>query len=74
MMGRNIQKVLLIFTIIADVSWSSVIDNRVDKYVYRGECHLPEALQKEIQGYQPVVNTIVDKILGGKFAGDTYNR
>ncbi|XP_037915670.1 carboxypeptidase Q-like isoform X2 [Hermetia illucens] len=73
MMGRNIQKVLLIFTIIADVSWSSVIDNRVDKYVYRGECHLPEALQKEIQGYQPVVNTIVDKILGGKFAGDTYN-
>ncbi|KAL5277512.1 hypothetical protein ACFFRR_002623 [Megaselia abdita] len=35
-------------------------------------CNLSEDLKKEIQGYQPIVNQIVESILNGQFKGDTH--
>lgn len=37
-------------------------------------CNISENLRKEIQGYQPIVNQIVDSILNGQFKGDTHRR
>uniref|UniRef100_A0A182NQN4 Carboxypeptidase Q n=1 Tax=Anopheles dirus TaxID=7168 RepID=A0A182NQN4_9DIPT len=57
--------------------WASagVTDNRVDTFGKRndGSCDLPDSLLKEIHGYQPIVNKIVNKIVNGEFAGRTWD-
>lgn len=54
----------------------SVIDNNVDNYADekygRTSCNLPDNLVKEIAGYQPTVNKIINEILNGKFKGKTW--
>lgn len=55
-----------------------IIDNQIDQFAFKIEasddiCNLPDALIKEIAGYQKVVDNIVDAILNGKFKGKTWN-
>uniref|UniRef100_A0A182M9U7 Carboxypeptidase Q n=1 Tax=Anopheles culicifacies TaxID=139723 RepID=A0A182M9U7_9DIPT len=54
---------------------AGVADNRIDTFgkLHDGSCDLPEALLKEIQGYQPIVNKIADKIVNGEYAGRTWD-
>lgn len=51
----------------------AVINNRIDQYIdENGNCNLPQGLITEIQGYQPVVNIIVNAIVNGPYKGDTF--
>ncbi|XP_055637461.1 carboxypeptidase Q-like [Toxorhynchites rutilus septentrionalis] len=57
---------------------AGVLDNRVDQYgsdAAKGvdSCTVPDSLVQEIKGYQPIVNKIVSKIVGGEFAGKTWD-
>uniref|UniRef100_A0A1B0CNJ5 Carboxypeptidase Q n=1 Tax=Lutzomyia longipalpis TaxID=7200 RepID=A0A1B0CNJ5_LUTLO len=49
----------------------SVLDNRVDD-LWSDECSLPPGLRKEILSYQPVVEKIIRKVVGGDFKGETW--
>ncbi|XP_058061277.1 carboxypeptidase Q-like [Anopheles bellator] len=37
------------------------------------ECQLPDDLRREIAAYQPVVDTIFERIVSGEFAGQTWH-
>ena len=55
-----------------------VIDNVIDAFLItrengKNECNLPDNLAKEIAGYQPTVNKIINEILNGKFKGKTWD-
>lgn len=55
-----------------------VLDNRVDQYALSvnsndgGSCNLPDSLIQEIKGYQPIVDKIINRIVSGEFAGQTW--
>ena len=66
--------VFWLFSVVLSV-FCGVIDNRIDSYSFAdGTCNLPDALVKEIEGYQPIVNKIVKKAVDGDFAGKTWER
>ncbi|XP_049536295.1 carboxypeptidase Q-like [Anopheles darlingi] len=76
-----IKRVALVLSLIGSLqhhigySQAGIVDNRIDRFGKdsNGVCQLPDALVAEIRGYQPIVNKIVDKIVNGKFAGQTWN-
>lgn len=63
--------VLLLTVLIFDLISGGVIDNRVEKYS-DDVCSLSQELKDEIRSYQPVVNSIINEIVKGKFKGKTW--
>lgn len=60
------------------LSLGGVIDNEIENFAFeangRTGCSLPDNLVKEIAGYQPIVNKIIDQIVNGKFKGKTWDQ
>ncbi|XP_019559218.3 carboxypeptidase Q-like [Aedes albopictus] len=82
-MGTSRSKFVLLLagslTLLAVQVLAGVLDNRVDQYSFGGggdngaeSCKLPDSLIREIEGYQPIVDKIIGKIVDGEFAGQTW--
>lgn len=48
-------------------------DNRIYSDSF-GNCLVPDTLQEEIEKYKPIVERIVNEIVLGQYAGDTWLR
>lgn len=75
-MDKNYVSVLLLIPFITCCYCfpSNMNTNSIDKFFINNKCNLPYKIQEEIRGYQKTVNRIVDEIVNGKYAGDTYRR
>lgn len=71
-------ELFVICLVLVSLSLGGVIDNEIENFAFetngRTGCSLPDNLVKEIAGYQPIVNKIIDQIVNGKFKGKTWDQ
>jgi carboxypeptidase Q len=69
---------LFVFCLFFVNSFAGIIDNEIENFAFeengKAVCNLPDSLVKEIAGYQPIVNKIIEQIVNGKFKGKTWEQ
>lgn len=63
----NVTLIILCIVLFSMYSNADIRNNEIEK------CNVSEDLLKEIKGYQPVANKIINAVLYGKYENSTYN-
>lgn len=65
------------FCVFHVLNGSFLVSREDEKPIYSdklGNCLVPDTLIEEIEQYQPIVERIVNEIVQGQYAGDTWLR
>lgn len=65
------------FCVLHAINGAYLITKEEDKPIYSdrlGNCLVPDNLLEEIEQYKPIIERIVNEIVFGQYAGDTWLR
>lgn len=69
-----VKLILLFFVFYNFINYYVINAENCNNEVDHDQCDLSNALVSEIRSYQPIVDKIVQEIVNGEYAGNTWDR